>query len=546
MVSNSTQGHSPNITKPDQASRSFWNVSVAPITHPPLLDNIETEVVVVGGGIAGITIAYNLSKAGRKVVVLERAVVGGGETGHTTAHICNALDDRYSLLEEKFGEEDSRLVAQSHTSAIDFIEQTVQSENIDCDFMRVDGYLFLHPSTDISLLEEELQASRRAGIATEILDDIPGGISERGPSLKFPNQGQFHPMKYLRGLCEATVRYGGKIYGNMDVKSIDNTGVRTDSVTVKASHIVVATNTPVNDIFTMHTKQFPYRTYVIGATVPKGALTPSLWWDTGEHESPWPTYPYHYVRLQPYNDQYDLLISGGEDHKTGQAGKDNIEEEARFLYLEEWTRQRFPISEVVHQWSGQVMEPVDSLAFIGRNPGDSNVYIVTGDSGNGITHGTIAGMLIPDLIHGKENPWKKLYDPARLPVRAFGQYLSEVGNMAAQYADYFTRGDIESVKELFHDEGAVVKVSGKRLAVYKDLEGKLHAYSAVCPHLGCSVRWNAFEKTFDCPCHGSRFTVAGNVINGPAVTGLKPVDIGDQEITQRDNEKQKHREKEQR
>jgi Rieske Fe-S protein len=291
---------------------------------------------------------------------------------------------------------------------------------------------------------------------------------------------------------------------------------------------VVATNTPINDIFTMHTKQFPYRTYVIGGLIQKGIIQHALWWDTGDQNSKWVTMPYNYVRLQDFNDQYDLLIYGGADHKVGQADAENLPEEDRFKVLEESARKRFPaMTGIVYRWSGQVLEPLDSMAFIGRNPGDNDIYIVTGDSGNGMTHGTIAGMLISDLINDVENPWEKLYSPSRITVKTAGDYLKEVGNMTAQYLDYLSPGDIESAKELKEEEGGIMAVGLKKVAMYKDARGVLHAYSAVCPHLGCIVQWNGEEKSFDCPCHGSRFTCEGKVINGPASTDLRKIAISE-------------------
>jgi Rieske Fe-S protein len=333
-------------------------------------------------------------------------------------------------------------------------------------------------------------------------------------------------MKYLRGLSQAIVRMGGSIFTETHIKGINKTGVRTANFSVQADHIVVATNTPVNDLVTMHTKQFPYRTYVIGALVPKGALQPALWWDTGNMKSEWVTDPYHYVRLQSYDEAHDLLIAGGEDHKTGQADKEHIEQAQRYQNLERWTRRHFPaIRDIVYHWSGQVMEPVDLVGFIGKNPGDKNIYIATGDSGNGMTHGTIAGMLISDLILGKDNPWKKLYDPSRITLKATGEFLQEVGNMTAQYLDYFDPGDVKSIHDLETDQGAIVNLKGKKVAIYKDEMNVLHAYSAICPHLGCVLQWNGDEHSFDCPCHGSRFTCEGNVVNGPAVSNLKQVEL---------------------
>jgi Rieske Fe-S protein len=276
----------------------------------------------------------------------------------------------------------------------------------------------------------------------------------------------------------------------------------------------------------MHTKQHPYRTYVVAAEVPKGSLDYALWWDTGDQDSPWVSKPYHYVRLQPFNETTDLLIIGGEDHKTGQAGKEEIPEEDRYKYLESWARDRFPmIANIAYNWSGQVLEPVDMMGFIGRNPGDENIYISTGDSGNGMTHGTIAGILITDLILGNQNPWKEIYDPSRITFSTAPDFAREVTNMAAQYLDYFTPGEIESLQQLNPGEGAIIKAAARKVAVYKDETEKIHAFSAVCPHLGCYVRWNGDEKSFDCPCHGSRFTCEGKVVNGPAISDLTPLEV---------------------
>jgi len=505
---------------------SFWLESADPLIFAPLTENLKTDIVVVGGGIAGLTVAYSLLKNGKHVIVLERDYIAAGESGNTTAHITNALDERYYQLEELYGEDKTRLIAHSHTTAINFIEATVLREGIDCDFRRVHGYLFLHPSDKRKSLEDELQATHRAGIRTELMETVPGISEVLQPCLWFPNQAQFHPVNYYYGLCRAIINCGGKIFTDTKVTDISKSGVKTEKFTVEANHIVVATNTPFNDRVTMHTKQFQYRTYVIGARIPAGTTESALYWDTGDQDSKWITKPYHYVRVQPLDENYDLLIIGGADHKTGQSEKEEVNEEERFKILESWARDRFPnIQEISYRWSGQIAEPIDSVAFIGRNPGDENIYIATGTSGNGMTYGTIAGIIIPDLILGYENPWEKIYDPSRLPTRAIREYLTEVSSMAAQYADYLTPGDLKSLDQLHTDEGAIIKMSGKRVAVYKDPDGSLNLFSAVCPHLGCSVHWNAAEKSFDCPCHGSRFSCKGKVINGPANSDLRQLEV---------------------
>jgi Rieske Fe-S protein len=265
----------------------------------------------------------------------------------------------------------------------------------------------------------------------------------------------------------------------------------------------------------IHTKQAAYRTFVIGATVPAGSVSKGLYWDTPN--------PYHYVRLsRSASVTSDVLIVGGEDHKTGQAD----DAEARYLKLEKWARARFPMmTDVVYRWSGQVMQPVDGLAFIGRNPMDkANVYIATGDSGNGMTHGTIAGILLTDLIQGRENAWSTLYEPSRKTLGALNTFAKETLNMAAQYADWVTSGDVKEDRLVPPGSGAIVRRGLQKIAVYCDEAGKLHERSGVCPHLGGIVAWNHSEKTWDCPCHGSRFDKSGKVVNGPAIANLSPAE----------------------
>ena len=513
-----------NITSGDNLS--FWFASVIkPLAFEKLGSDVDTDILVVGGGISGLTTAYCLAKEGLKVILVEDGFIGSGETGRTTAHLTCALDDRYFELEKTFDELTAKLAAQSHTAAIEWIANTVHQNNIDCHFKRVDGYLFLHPSDSTETLLEEYKATQRAGLLTEMLNNIPFISAEQDKRcIKFPNQAQFHILLYMKGLAEAFLKSGGKIYTQTKAENISKEGATANGYKIKANHIVVATNTPVNDWVTMHTKQWPYRTYVIAAKIPKGKLPYSLWWDTGDQNSQWISKPYHYVRLEEFNEQYDMLISGGEDHRTGQADNENIKEEDRYSNLEEWTRKYFPaIGKIVFKWSGQVMEPVDSLAYIGRNPGDDNIYIITGDSGNGMTHGTLGGLIIKDIITGKENPWIKLYSPSRVTLKRVGDYLHEVGNMVAQYADWFTPEDIKQADELKPGQGAISSSGMKKIAVYRDEENNLHAFTAVCPHLGAILQWNADEKSFDCPMHGSRFTTEGKVINGPASSDLEKI-----------------------
>lgn len=510
---------------------SYWITSAEPLKFLKLQQPEETEVLVIGGGIAGLTTAYCLLKAGKKVVLLEDGFLGSGESGRTTGHITCALDDRYFYLEHIFGTENATLVANSHMTAIQWVENTVKLENIDCDFKRVDGYLFLSSSDERKTIEDEYEATKRLGLSTKILDNVPDLSAEDGKwCIQFSDQAQFHIMKYLKGLSDAIIKMGGKIYTESKAEDISKSGAKANGFEVKADHIVVATNTPINDWVTMHTKQWPYRTYVIAAKIPKGKLSYSLWWDTGNKKSKWISEPYHYVRLEPFDDFFDLLISGGEDHRVGQADAEHISEKDRYQKLIMWTKKRFPdMGDVEYNWSGQVMEPIDSLAYIGKNPGDDNVFIITGDSGNGMTYGTLGGMILTDLITSKNNPWKEIYDPSRITLKTTGDYLHEAVNMTIQYGDWLKGGDFKSADEMKPCQGGIISSGLHKIAVYKDEHDQLHACSAVCPHLGAILKWNADEKSFDCPAHGSRFTVDGKIINGPAISDLKILNTPEKE-----------------
>ena len=505
------------MMKSSGATTSLWMATAEIPSRPQLAKDMTADVCVVGAGIAGLTTAYLLADEGRSVVVLDDGGIASGETSRTTAHLVTALDDRYFALENLHGEKGARLAAESHRAAIDRIEAIVAREKIDCEFERLDGYLFAPPGESSDVLDKELAAAHRAGLTeVERVARAPLQAFDTGPCLRFPRQAQFHPLKYLDALARAIEEKGGRIFNKTQADGFKD-GAPGQVTTgkgpvVSAGATVVATNTPVNDWVEIHTKQAAYRTYVIGLRVPKGTVTRALYWDTPD--------PYHYVRLQNA-DKDEVLIVGGEDHKTGQA--DDARE--RFERLEAWTRERFPAAgEIEFRWSGQIMEPVDGLAFIGRNPGDKNIYVVTGDSGNGMTHGTIAGILLTDLIRGLKNDWESLYDPSRISLKAATEFARENLNVAAQYGDYATGGDVETVRAIAPGTGALIRDGLKKVAVYRDTTGALHKRSAICPHLGCIVDWNSIEKTWDCPCHGSRFDGYGRVLNGPANTGLGPAD----------------------
>lgn len=506
-------------------TRSIW-MSLPPIPSLPRVDaDHRVRVCVIGAGIAGLSTAYFLARDGAEVLVVDDGPVAGGETCRTTAHLTCVLDDRFHWIEQVHGERGLTLATESHAAAIDAIESVSRDERIDCDFIRLDGYLFAPPGDSPDVLEREFEAARRAGLSgVEWAEGAPFAGFRTGRCLRFPDQGEFHPLRYLAGLSDAIRKRGGRIHTDTHVAGIEDgtpARVRTrEGFTITADHVVVATNTPVHTRIKIHTKQAPYRTFVVGLRVDEGSATRALYYDT--------PHPYHYARLQrlrPEEGGGEVLIVGGEDHKTGQ--KDDADE--RWARLESWARERFPMAqEVLYRWSGQVFETIDGLAYIGRDR--EGVYLATGDSGMGMTHGTIAGMLLTDLILGRENRWESLYDPDRKSLRAAGAFAKENLNVVAQFADHLSGGDVSSMEEIGLGAGAVMRDGMKKIAVYRDRDGTVHARSAVCPHMGCVVAWNSAERTWDCPCHGSRFDRYGAVITGPANVDLEPADAPDEKI----------------
>lgn len=509
----------------DGKTDSIWTKRSSLQGFPPLQSDAVVDVCVVGAGIAGLTTAYLLLKQNKTVMILNEKPIGDGQTGRTSAHLASAIDDRFYELYKEHGEDVTRLAYQSHAAAIDKIEAIARDEKIECDFARVDGFLFLSQDDDPKNLDRELDASELIDVdGVERLDRAPLDAFDTGPCIRFPKQGIFHPLKYLRGLTDCIIRAGAKIHTGQRVTIIENEqGPRKLRVgfdhgpSVHADAVVVATNTPgpIQDWMGIYTKQTSYRSYMIGARIPRGSVPNALYWDTGD--------PYHYVRIESSTEaDYDTLLIGGEDHKVGQF-EQNM---APFMKLEQWARERFSmIIDIPYRWSGQVQEPQDNLAYIGRAPiKEKDVFVATGDSGMGLTHGTAAGILITDLITSKANPWEGIYDPARKPKSAIGEFIKENLDAVATYKDYITPGELKSEDEILPGDGAIMRDGLKKLAVYRDEAGNLHRCSAVCTHLGCIVQWNHVERTWDCPCHGSRFDTDGKALIGPATSDLPKVE----------------------
>ncbi len=494
-------------------SLSLWKDTCEMPQFEKLEKNIRADVAIIGGGIAGLTTAYLLARKGKSVVLLESAELGSGQTGKTTAHMTVVLDDRYYNLERIHGQKATSLAAQSHRAALDKVKEIVEREQIDCHLQKVTGYLFSSNEQQTKILEKELAAYQRNGVDDVEFLQNPTSSLKMQACLRFPNQLQIHALKYLAGLTQAFIKLGGKIHTHTHVVGVYG-GERASVVTkenlkVYCDSVVVATNSPVNNLFALHTKQAPYRTYVVGFKVPKGFSEDALFWDTLD--------PYHYIRFESQED-HDVLIVGGEDHKTGQ---DEYPSD-RYEALEKWARENISFDgPLIYRWSGQVMETIDGLAYLGHNPMDEkNVYVITGDSGNGTTHATIGAMLITDQILGEKNPWEEVYAPNRIQLGSTGSFLKENLNVAAQYADWVKSNPRPDFSKVEPNTGVVYREGLKMIAAYKDETGRVEMMLAACTHLGGVVRWNPAERSWDCPCHGSRFDCHGNVIEGPAYRGL--------------------------
>jgi glycine/D-amino acid oxidase-like deaminating enzyme/nitrite reductase/ring-hydroxylating ferredoxin subunit len=494
-------------------STSLWmNIDVAPNARP-LFQNERCDVVVIGAGIAGISTAYELALRDLSVIVIDRGRIAGGMTARTTAHLAPLCDDLMSEFKKLRGLETAKVFYQSQAASVDRIEEIQRAEKIECDFRRLDGYLFQGHGMPADVIDQELEVVREVGAPVHRLVGVPLEGCEDKHVLRYPRQGTFHPLKYLAGLVRACEKRGVRFFSETAVEEVTEENgsvtVKTGRGTLSASDAVVATNSPISDRFALHTKMAPYRTYAMALTVPRGALPDALYWDTED--------PYHYVRLHPGDGKEDLLIVGGEDHKSGEAD-DGAQ---RFARLESWVRPLIPaLGAITHRWSGQVLDTVDYAGFIGRDPGSEHIYVSTGDSGQGITHGVMGAMLSAALIVDGESPWAETYAPSRKPVRAIKNYLSENVTVLKNFSEYVAPGEISSAEELKPGDGAILRRGLQKIAAYRDPKGSLHLHSAACTHIGCHLHWNTFETCWDCPCHGSIFDVDGKPLNAPAISGL--------------------------
>ena len=498
----------------------YWATSATFPQFAKLSEDVATDVVVVGAGVTGLTAAYLLAKAGKRVVVLERDRCAITDTGHTSAHLTMVTDARLTELVKRFGRDHAQAVWDAGLAAIATIDAVIREHAIDAAFEWVDGYLHApwkgETSEEPARLQEDATLAREMGFDAEYIEAVP---LANQPGVRFANQARIHPRSYLAGVAKAFVALGGRIFEHSTADEFcdDPRAVNVGGQTVRCDDIVIATHNPLVGLSGLagatlfQTKLALYTSYVIAGRTPKGAVGDALWWDTSD--------PYYYLRVEPHRDS-DVVIFGGEDHKTGQQD----DTEACYRRLETRLRSVIPRVELAHRWSGQVIETPDGLPYIGQTA--DHQYAATGYAGNGLTFGTLAGIIMSDAILERSNPWAELFDPSRKALtRGLWDYLKE--NVDYPYymiRDRFAGAEAKSVRAVKRGQGRVIERNGTKVAAYRDPAGSVTLRSATCTHMGCTVGWNTAERTWDCPCHGSRFKPTGQVISGPAESPLSEVE----------------------
>ena len=495
---------------------SLWIEDFQAPAFPSLEKNLKLDAVVVGSGHTGVIAAYLLKQAGLTVALLERSTIGGEDTSHTTAHLTYITDLRIKQLVDKLGRDHARGVLDAGHAALERIAEIVRVEQIDCDFARVPGYLhtsILEPRDEREDFQHEAQLARELGYPAVYTESVPFYNS---PGLRFPDQARFHPLKYVAALASKIPGKGSFVFEHSEVEEIldDPHRVRANGHTVHCDFVVIATDVPLQGktgtlpAMLFQSKLIPFTSYAISAQVPPGAVPDALFWDTSD--------PYFFLRCQRYKD-HDHVVFGGFDHKTGQID----DPQDRFRQLESILLRRIPLAKIGHRWSGQIIESIDGLPYIGET--SPRQFVATGYSGNGLTFGTVAGMMACDAALGRKNPWQDLFAVERKKLGALWDYLAE--NIDYPYymlRDRLARAEQQAPEDLKPGEGKLLQVDGRRVAAYRDPQGRLRQLNPLCTHMGCLVRWNPAESTWDCPCHGSRFQPSGEVLAGPAEKPLEP------------------------
>lgn len=507
----------------DGALTSLWQGTVNS-RQPRIADSsTQYDVIIIGGGITGISLGLQLQRAGKQCLIIEANNIGFGTTGGTTAHLNTLLDTPYTTIIKNFGEEKATLVARAVTAAIANIQDNIDRYQIDCGFEYTDAYLFAQDAQQQKELESIVEACNKVGVEVTGTDTIPvpNPIST---AIRIPQQAKFSPLQYVYALATAFEAAGGQITEHErmtdytqrkdEVTGQAFTEVQTQSHTYRGSSLVFATHIPPG-INLLHLRCAPYRSYAIAVKLADGNYPQGLSYDMYD--------PYHYYRTQKVNGE-DYLIIGGEDHKTAHEANT----ESCFARLEAHARMLFNIEQVTHKWSSQYFEPVDGLPYIGHLPGaPENVFVATGYGGNGMVYSQVATLLLTDLITKGASKYEEVFTPNRIkPVAGFTNFVKENTDVVKNLVGgLFAAEDLETLSGMARGEAKVVDYDGKKLALFKDFDGTLHAVNPTCTHAKCTVSWNTAEHSWDCPCHGARYSMDGEVLTGPSTADLKKVEV---------------------
>lgn len=501
----------------DGACTSLWQDSITPYETKNLPDHRSVyDVIIAGGGITGISTALLLQKAGKKCLVLEASNLCFGTTGGTTAHLNTLLDTPYATISKNFGKENARLVATAAKEAIALIRHHIELYDIDCGFAEADAFLFAQDEKQKKELDSILGATKEAGVIAAYSDDIPVPVPFV-KAMKVKGQAKFHPLQYVYGIAVAFEKAGGVIVQDCRVTGVENNETieaETEKGTFKGRDLIYATHIPPG-VNLLHLRCVPYRSYAMAVRLEDGDYPQDLAYDMYE--------PYHYYRTQKVKNR-NYLIAGGEDHKTGH--EENTDK--CFLNLEAYIRKYYKVAEVSYKWSSQYFEPADGLPYIGHLPGSpEHIYVATGYGGNGMVYSSVAALTLKEILLNEQEKYARLFNPNRIkPVAGFTNFIRHNADVIKQFAGkLFSGEELQELADLAPGEAKVVDYNDHKLALYKNEAGALYAVNPVCTHLKCEVKWNSAEQSWDCPCHGARYSYEGKVVTGPANADLEQVEL---------------------
>jgi len=500
-----------DLVETERPPNSLWFARSPATEYDPLDGDLDIDTAVVGGGITGLTAALRLTEAGQTVAVIEADRIVTGATGYTTAKLTSQHGLIYDDLRSNFGAQKAQQYANANQEAIDEVASRVDSLGIDCDFERRPAYTYATTADDLDAIQAELEAATALGLPAEVVDSTELPFDVAG-AIRFDNQAQFHPRSYLLAIAEEIHGHGSYVFERMRARDIETGSpceVETDRGTVTADDVIVATQFPFFDCNGYFARMHPKQAYLLAVRI-EGTPPNGMYYSTNS--------PPETLRSHPVDDE-ELLLIGGQGHKTGENDPATSE---RYRRCEEFARRHFDVESVEYRWSTHDYYSVDQVPFIGPlGPGTEHVYVGTGFGGWGMTNGTAAGLILSDLVLTGSHEWAAMFDPVRVtPQASAKRFIKENAGVASHFAGDWADALLSAADSPATGEAKVIRENGRPYGIYRDEDDQLHTVSAVCPHMKCIVSWNDAERTWDCPCHGSRFSYDGKVISGPAVEDL--------------------------